>query len=201
MDLGDTQPKEHHACCWKTCQPSKVNEVMNLGEKFTAPTLLPAWTLYSRYLPLIIWPTNKCSCHTSKKVLFAAETITQVPVDGYIYHTIPAPKAQRPLRKKEGAERLSEPEDQGVYCQIVSPRNVSNNNHEVLPTWLSIHDFLNKDATSGHANTYRESSSASHKELQATKECWKQKKSSSPRKRTTTGYPIPSGQPWKHVYK
>lgn len=41
------------------------------------------------------------------------------------------------LLKKRGQKRLDEPEEQEVFCGIVSPKNIQWYTYEVSPTWLS----------------------------------------------------------------
>ena len=55
--------------------------------------------------------------------------------------------------RKLGRKRVRS-EDQGTYCEMVSPTNVRSYTHKVFPTWLPNHD-LSRDDTNGHAKVNR----------------------------------------------
>lgn len=109
-------------------------------------------------------PTDKCSSpHPSprKTSLQQTETITDThnpskcsivesSPNEYIYKTFLHLMLKELLYK---VARLQEPENQGVCCEIVFPRNVTSYTHKVSPTWLSKHE-LNKDNTDRHAKVY-----------------------------------------------
>lgn len=68
--------------------------------------------------------------------------------NGYIYKRLLYPK----LRKHSGkGGRKTEPEDQKIYCEVVSPTNNISNNYKVFISWL-LKCELNKEDTNEHDN-------------------------------------------------
>jgi hypothetical protein len=67
---------------------------------------------------------------------------------GYIYKRLPYPK----LRKHCGkGGRKTEPEDQEICCEVVSPTNNISNIYKVMILWL-LKCELNKEDTNEHDN-------------------------------------------------
>jgi hypothetical protein len=61
-----------------------------------------------------------------------------------IYKNTLVPNAQRILKKRRKKDH-KEPEDLGVFCEILSPSNVRRYTHKVSPTWL------HNKSSNGHA--------------------------------------------------
>lgn len=57
--------------------------------------------------------------------------------------------------EEEGVGRLSEPEEQGVCCKIISPSNISSYPQKLSPTPLPKR-VLKKDNNNRHAEVDRE---------------------------------------------
>ena len=99
---------------------------------------------------------------------------------------------------EEREERFYEPEDQEVWCQIVSSRNdkeTSLTHHARtirLPTQEST-KITPKDIVILEGKSY--GISPLEKELWAAKEFWRQEKQSFPGMSPIIGYQIPNGQP------
>lgn len=66
--------------------------------------------------------------------------------------------------KEERAERVEEPEDQGICCGVVSPTNAISYTHNISPTRMAERE-LNKNDTRRH-----DKASTLHRELQASEE-------------------------------
>lgn len=72
-------------------------------------------------------------------------------------------------------------ENQGVFSEFVTARNVRSYSSQKLPIWLPKHE-PDKDNNNRHAKVDLGSRSAGgldlYKELQTSKECWEQEKQS-----------------------
>lgn len=101
------------------------------------------------------------------------------------------------IRLEKDAERLLEPEEEGVFCEIGSPRDVRSYTYEVSSTWMPKHELNKCDTgTQAHSGEWKlMGPEPLVTELQATKGCCVWEKQSSPGQRT------PSGHLSKHVYK
>lgn len=88
----------------------------------------------------------------------------------HIYQTLSQLKLREHLRS-ENKKRLYKPEDLGIFCKIVSPRDVRCYTHRVSPTWLPKHE-LYTEKSSDHAYMDREKKKHKilHKEFQVTQE-------------------------------
>lgn len=151
-------------------------------------------------------PIDECrSCPSTKRSLFTQQIETKTnnnnnkirqPTTGQnaedkrsceCQSTSPASRGSGNLAD-DGMERLQEPEDHEVSCEIISPRNDRDEFSTAwLPTWN-----MNK----GHAN--REGGnlmgSQPQQRRQAVKESWDEERIVSP-----TGYSISNGQPWNYI--
>lgn len=91
----------------------------------------------------------------------------------------------------------------GEFAMRLAPSDVRRYTHKASSAWLPTHD-LGKDHTKDMLNRSGcgkdQEASTLHKEQQATKKCWEWEKESSG-KRTHTGYLMPNGKSWKHIYK
>lgn len=123
----------------------------------------------------------------------------------YIYSTMPALKAQITTWKGGGgrAERLWEPEDQEIPCEIVFWKCQKSYTHEGSAAWLPKPD-LNKYNTNRQANiedgNLMEATHIQRHRWSSTKKAWEWEKYFSSGMSPVVGYPIPSDQLWNNTH-
>lgn len=103
---------------------------------------------------------------------------------------------------EEGAKRFYEPEEQGIFSETVSPKNVRRYTHIVPPTWLPKHE-LNKDATKDTLRWTGERPGGFNP-TESTRGNWGMCRVGEiffPTKSTPIAYPIPNSLSWKHASK
>lgn len=96
--------------------------------------------------------SNPHGLHFQQDSSETKRTDLSIPTDRYVYNMTP----HGSMRMR--ARRLQETEDQGVFCEAVSPRNLREASPmKVSPRWLRKHN-LNKDNSNKHANVEGENS-------------------------------------------
>jgi hypothetical protein len=119
----------------------------------------------------------------------------RIQPNGYIWNISPAPKAHSGIIRKEGAEGLLQVRSGSLLGDRVS-YYTHNITHRTTQPWR-LRGSISRDTKVDGGKL----GGLQPKELQASKECWEQEKSSFLGKNLPVGYPISNGQPWKRTHK